>query len=483
MADLQDDIDRIRAAIFAADFQDMDLRPEAQRYANWCREANDRLFKCQNLLRRGLRTEAIHVAQLEPLLLDLVGTLDFPEREQWGRLAKEYGMDVPPPLQVALATELNQAYAEEAPLQETLRRHRLLAMARAPLRERLPLLWRLAELDPVNPNWFEDIRSYEQARLRELEGDVTAAVRAADVPRLKDLAKELAAPTWNQPVPRELLPRVQTALRRHASQDARQRLADLEPRFTAAVAANDRMGAMTMCQEAVELRDLAALPADSPLLQQIDLAIDWVRQQQERDAQMQGWETACNKLRDKLRRGRGRETLTSLVAQARSFGLGLSDDLEQLLVNHQGRLRRRRLARLASWAAAGVVGLAVLVYFALTVNWRQLVAGAGGAEPKKAAPPEEIAREAVTILNTHCLRCHGDPKKRGGSLDVRSRQIMTADDAEQPEGKKYLVPGRPEDSAVWLRVADNTMPQGDKKLSEGEKNKLKQWIQAGATFP
>ena len=42
-------------------------------------------------------------------------------------------MTVPPPLQLDRATQLNEAYAQDQPLEHLLSRHRLLALSRAPV--------------------------------------------------------------------------------------------------------------------------------------------------------------------------------------------------------------------------------------------------------------------------------------------------------------------------------------------------------------
>ena len=106
-----------------------------------------RLRKCGELLKAGLRSEAIQQAEMEPNLLDIVATLDFPEREIWTQFASQYGIVSPAPLPLDIAAELNEAYAIEQPLGALLARHRLLALARSPLRLRMATLREIAETD------------------------------------------------------------------------------------------------------------------------------------------------------------------------------------------------------------------------------------------------------------------------------------------------------------------------------------------------
>ncbi len=134
MFDYQRIVDDVRSALATAGPETVDfMRLAAADYMVACDEVNDRLRKCGELLRKGLRSEAIYLADLEPNLLDAVAALDFPEYDQWKQVASRLGILVPPPLQLDVAADLNEAYALEQPLATLLERHRLLALARAPL--------------------------------------------------------------------------------------------------------------------------------------------------------------------------------------------------------------------------------------------------------------------------------------------------------------------------------------------------------------
>src|SRR5687767_11483848 len=126
MTDYPRVVEGIFAVLHAPDRAPADaVRELAGAYVGACREVNDRLRRCEEFLRQGLRTEAVHYAQAEPVLLEAVAALDFAERPQWEDLAHRHGMPPPPPLLLDTAEALNRAYAEEQPLDELLRRHRL----------------------------------------------------------------------------------------------------------------------------------------------------------------------------------------------------------------------------------------------------------------------------------------------------------------------------------------------------------------------
>ncbi len=163
-----------------------------------CEEVNERLRRCVSFLRRGSRSEAIQLAEIEPVLLDVVAMLDFPDRQQWCDLLAEHGITPGPPLALDLAAELNEAYVHERPLAGLLEQHRLLALARSPLRARIQVLRQLADLDMQNPVWREDLSAYEREP-RQLHKEVTAASEAGNLAVLTTLDENCAATLgWNR---------------------------------------------------------------------------------------------------------------------------------------------------------------------------------------------------------------------------------------------------------------------------------------------
>jgi mono/diheme cytochrome c family protein len=96
-----------------------------------------------------------------------------------------------------------------------------------------------------------------------------------------------------------------------------------------------------------------------------------------------------------------------------------------------------------------------------------------------AAPPAAgltFEQHVRPILRAHCLECHGEGSKLRGSLDLRLRRFALVG------GDKgaAIVPGKPADSLLYLRVRDHEMPPGKVKLSAAEIARIERWIAAGA---
>ena len=88
MFDYQRIVDDIRSSLSSTSVEGVDfLRAATADYAVACDEVNERLRQCGALLHKGLRSEAIQLCEMEPNLLEVAASLDFPERSQWDQLA------------------------------------------------------------------------------------------------------------------------------------------------------------------------------------------------------------------------------------------------------------------------------------------------------------------------------------------------------------------------------------------------------------
>ncbi len=106
--------------------------------------------------------------------------------------------------------------------------------------------------------------------------------------------------------------------------------------------------------------------------------------------------------------------------------------------------------------------------------------------PLHAAEKLRFNRDIRPILSDKCFHCHGpDPKKRdsGMRLDVR------ADAIKEHDGFRAIVPGKPDESEMLVRVAssdrDEVMPPPKSKLgglTPAEVATLKRWIAEGAEY-
>jgi mono/diheme cytochrome c family protein len=92
--------------------------------------------------------------------------------------------------------------------------------------------------------------------------------------------------------------------------------------------------------------------------------------------------------------------------------------------------------------------------------------------------------KVLPLLKTKCFGCHGDDANDiKGAFDVRSRDaLLKGGESEEPS----IVPGKPEDSPLYLAVAWDGLempPKENDRLTKQETGLVHQWIAAGAPWP
>src|SRR5439155_24232980 len=90
------------------------------------------------------------------------------------------------------------------------------------------------------------------------------------------------------------------------------------------------------------------------------------------------------------------------------------------------------------------------------------------------AGPPDFDRDVAPLLAARCLDCHRGPKPKGG-LDLSRKAGVLGGDGP------VVVPGKPDESELWNRVAAEEMPP-KKPLSDAEKRVLREWIAGGAKW-
>ena len=100
-----------------------------------------------------------------------------------------------------------------------------------------------------------------------------------------------------------------------------------------------------------------------------------------------------------------------------------------------------------------------------------LVPAVASAEPMVPAFEADI----LPILNSHCLQCHGGVHQKNG-LDLRTLPAVL----KGGKSGAAVVPGKPDESLLWKKLAKDEMPKTDNKVSDANKKLIRDWIAAGA---
>ena len=429
MADEQRCVDEIRFHLQASYCELTDeLRQLAAQYAASCHEANQRLQRCSDYLRQGLRSEAINVAEAEPNLLDLVATLDFTERDQWEEIVEQYELPRIEPLLLDVATSLNEAYAAEQPLADLLKLHRRLVLQGAPLDRRLKVMRRLCELDEESTFWEDDIRQFEQARFLEIEQQAREAVRDSDSGRLKELAAELTSLDWLEEPPAALRQRLRKAAGSAGRRHALQELKPLAEQLDEALATLNFEQGRELATRWYELATTAGLEEGSELYERAAPALGWVEDELAREAEENEWQLAVAQLEQALDNQRTPlADLDQLEIRLQRLDRPIPELLDRRLTNRVQLLKtaERRRQLLVGVAVVAVVLLAG--GFAGTMGYRQLQAR---EVQRLAAAVEQLLEEGQLGEARNLFDENAGISTSPAWIDLRAR-LASAESVEQ----------------------------------------------------
>ena len=96
------------------------------------------------------------------------------------------------------------------------------------------------------------------------------------------------------------------------------------------------------------------------------------------------------------------------------------------------------------------------------------------ALPLAAQKPDTVEQSATRIVSQQCLTCH-NTKKPSAGLDLTTRESAIAGGQTGPA----LVPGDPETSLIYSKVASGQMPFGN-PLPLEDRGIFRRWVEAGA---
>ena len=370
MNDIQQVVDELRFLVQREVVENSDeLKELLESYSAACVEVNERLRKCDSLLKRGLRSEALQIAEAKPSLLDQVAVLDFPERDELVDIINLYFLPPPQPLLFEVATALNAAYADQEPIKKLLDQHRIMALARAPLTARLSVLKSIAEIDATTPHWEDDVREMERARFRQIDAESLVAFKEGNSSVLKSLMMEVQSTTWMETVPvslsRDLKARSGQATRGHA----KARLEELSEELHTAFSALDAQAARPLRDEWNQNRKLASLSETDPLAEGVAPILAWVEDEDRREADARAFVRLTSDIERALEDDDvSLEELSKLSFSVERSEKSLPTLLESRLRNRLGTLnlaeRRKKKLMFGVWGGSAAIVIAILGFVA-----------------------------------------------------------------------------------------------------------------------
>ena len=372
-----------------------------------CEGQTSRLRQCSTFLQQGLRSEAIHLADQPPNLLDLVASLDLPDPNAWMEFCQNNGMVAPPPLQLDRAAQLNEAYAQDQPMEHLLSQHRLLALSRAPVRERLDVLRKIAQADAGNANWEKDIHIFERARLKELPAEFHGAMKTHDSQKIAALQHEIAGP-WHEPVPVDLTAAVSEAFARVQRAGVEAELRKLIEPLRDAYAARSLQECQALVQRWKNVMASGGVAQIAPdLTDEILPVIAFVAEQTKYEENIRRFREACRAFAQLLDRDEPDAQLEAGYARLKQFQQPIPEELTQ-------RYATKRTGRRQSTDRAHKVRLATIAATAAAViyrrawcwsHWRCALRPPAAGPPRFAMPSGNIQPAAWPMPSGMSMTC------------------------------------------------------------------------------
>ena len=372
-------VDDIHQILLETDPSEEELIDLASRHEEVVGETTTRLREIEALLNKGLRPEAIDLAEKAPNINDVVTTLDFPEFEIWNDTLIQFGIQPIRELPVDIASELNDAYSVSGSLDALMRRYRTQSLARAPLAERIVTLRRLRIEDKSNIQWCVDVEKFETHRLSQVKQELQLAMKNANLNAIADIDSELASSEWTVKVPPQLKRQAREAHRSFRAQSA---LAELEPlahQLSDAYGEFDQAKATPLRNRFHALADIANLPTTDPLYDIASPALEWLKEEETRAAAEADFENGKAQIEPALEFKTTVDELERLYHQTIRHGHQLPELLENRIAERTRSLQKetsRRQATLLTLIVASCLAACVAIVFIVqTVNFQKAVEG------------------------------------------------------------------------------------------------------------
>ncbi|OYP34392.1 hypothetical protein [Rhodopirellula sp. MGV] len=352
-------VDKIRRALEKRDgIAEGEMRPLAEAYKVEVQAVNQRLDEAVMLLRKGLRSEAIQRIEMTPNTLDLAAELEFPEWDEWNEILQFLGIPLPPKLNVDYVAQVNEAIIESLPLEALLRRHRRLAIAKAPLSIRLRTLRQIAHVDSGNPVWGDDVETWEKIRLGQIETELQQSLEREDSRQLFLINEELTSNQWRvKPSPR-LIEQSQFAAEAHVRENMDRELGQFVPALERAFADRDESSARSLRSQWQASRAHYKIEVSPKLQSRVSPTLRWLEDLDRQAVMESERQIAISRLEECLDGTHSADEIQAAQEQATKFGEPLPQEvaerIDELAAEPAKQAKRK-------WMAIGIAAGAVFI--------------------------------------------------------------------------------------------------------------------------
>lgn len=319
------------------------LKSLAAQYAGLCKDLNDSLVNIQNNIFSCNYSEAIRAVEAQHILEDY-NILNFPGLSDWKQVCATLNLTKPIDLAEDLADRINELYDTQTPLFPFQKIHRRLSISRAPLRDRLKVLYKLDSLEPTNLSWSEMITKLEAKRDEELRDEYNRICREGEsAEAINELYAELTNSRRKSSPPQDLFLKIKNKVNMFKRENLMQSYRLMTKLLTKAYQEMDYPTAMehlTTIQESLQKDglSLSALPED--VQKEVKTVLSWMKEMKKQVAKQDEFQLQLARMQQALAENieteRLRRLYNSLTFASESVGVPIP---ESVTYAYQKRIR------------------------------------------------------------------------------------------------------------------------------------------------
>ena len=177
----------------AVDGSNAPLESLAAEYAQLCKEANQRLESCATMLGKGSEYQALQLAEIEPVLMDLIAILSFEQVPEWEAYCSTHNLPVAPKFDPKAVQALDSLYSKGINANHPLYKDYRAAISSRDDAKALHIIRSIVRLNPGDANAKVELDRIEnklfQIKLQELRNILTQRDENGTLSALSELER------------------------------------------------------------------------------------------------------------------------------------------------------------------------------------------------------------------------------------------------------------------------------------------------------
>jgi len=458
-SEIRDRIFEILRAPNAVDPED--FYAVAVSYADLVTQINRRVSICNQWIDAGLRSEAVHLASLEPDLLEEVGRVDLGDSlDSWTVLCEANSVPIPPPAKWELASYLNEAWEIENRLKLKLQDLRFSMLQHDSIAKRIEFIQKLRSQDSNNPVWDSIQIEHEVKRIEEIQEELDSAIKENNLDAIGLLKTELLSADWLEPPPIKLINQSIDAKKSTRKAHVNEQFERVANKLFKAMSEGNIKKAKQLAEK-WEASIARGLTAPTSALEEVIPVFEWLENIAAEEQAKDEFENSCEELLQALDNQVPVEELEVICNRIERLGFGVPAILENRYKNRysswEKSKKQKNILKILVGSTA-IVAVVALVIFLNQRNDQLNKINQFQAELSNAIEQNDIGKiSAMLETNDELILA-----ERDGILIIEWNDAVKLIDDDESRADEFLALLRELSKIKPIRINDSEL----KKLSE-----------------